>query len=245
MISIKKNDAPILPVCKMNCDDPLSCKLDKYELTKFMNTHTTNYLVGRPGSGKSSLLYSFFKSSKLFRKVFHNIYIFRPSASAGSMKDDIFSKVAEDQQYDELTYDNLAMCIDRLKATKAGGSGENNCIIFDDMGAYLKNKATQLLFKELIYNRRHLHTSIFFLCQTYKSIVLDLRKLFTNIIIFKVSKLELLDIFEEAVEQKKGLSHTISKLVYDKKYNFLFVNYDTKRMFKNWDEIIIDEQENV
>ena len=44
----------------------------------------------------------------------------------------------------------------------------NNCIIFDDMGAYLKNKETKQLLKELIYNRRHLRTSINFLVQTFK-----------------------------------------------------------------------------
>ena len=35
----------------------------------------------------------------------------------------------------------------------------------------------------------------------------------------------------------------ISKLVFDKKHNFLFVNVESKRMFKNWDEIIIKEDD--
>ena len=36
---------------------------------------------------------------------------------------------------------------------KAEDKDFNNCIIFDDMGAYLKNTETKQLLKELIYNR--------------------------------------------------------------------------------------------
>ena len=46
----------------------------------------------------------------------------------------------------------------------------NNCIIFDDMGAYLKDNQVKQLLKELVMNRHHYHTSIFFLCQTFKSV---------------------------------------------------------------------------
>ena len=66
-----------------------------------------------------------------------------------------------------------------------------------------------------------------------------MRKLFDSMFIFKVSKQELENIFEEVVEQKKDLVTDIAKLVFDEKYNFLFVNTDSGRMFKNFDEIII------
>jgi len=65
MISIKKNLAPILPQCKFLCDGKLDKKLDEYELTQFLNAHTTTLFVGAPKSGKTSLLYSLFKSKKL------------------------------------------------------------------------------------------------------------------------------------------------------------------------------------
>jgi hypothetical protein len=35
----------------------------------------------------------------------------------------------------------------------------------------------------------------------------------------------------------------IMKLVYDKRFNFLFINTDTARMFKNWDEIKFQEDD--
>jgi hypothetical protein len=53
MIKIKKNDAPNLEVCVMNCDNGLNEKLNKYELTKFMNHHSTNLLIGETEKWKN------------------------------------------------------------------------------------------------------------------------------------------------------------------------------------------------
>ena len=56
MITIKKYKSPILPQCGFLCDGKLDDKLDKYELMKFLNCHSTNLLIGKPRSGKTSLL---------------------------------------------------------------------------------------------------------------------------------------------------------------------------------------------
>ena len=230
---IKKNKKPTLPLCNFSCDSRLDPKLDEFDLTKFMNCHSVNLVIGKPGSGKTNLLFSLFKSKKLFRKVFDKVFLFQPSLSRASMKDKIFDSLPEEQKYDELTLENLQMVDDMLDADG------NNCIIMDDMGAYLKDNATRKLLKEMVYNRRHKHLSIFFLVQTWFSIEKDLRKLFSNMFIFRVSKNELTNIFEEVIEQKKEIITDLSKLVYDVPYNFLFINTDSGRMFKNFDEIII------
>ena len=92
-ISLIKHDKPNLKVCKMNCDDGLSEKLNAYELTKFLNKHNTSIFVGKPGSGKTSMIYSLFKSSKLLKKTYHNIFVFQPSHSRLSMSDNIFGSL--------------------------------------------------------------------------------------------------------------------------------------------------------
>ena len=97
------------------------------------------------------------------------------------------------------------------------------------------------LLKEIIFNRRHYHISIYFLCQTYLSLEPDIRKLFSNIFVFRVSKKELERIFEEVVESKKEYINFISQIVWDKPHQYLFINTDSQRLFKNFDEIIIDE----
>jgi len=239
MISIKKNESPNLPMINMLCDDPLHPKLDDYELTKFLNCHSTTLLLGKPKSGKSHLLQSLFKSPKVFKKVFHNIYIFRPSTSKLTVKDDIFGKLPDDQEYSELTIQSLTDVMDKIEVQSM--EKNNSCIVFDDMASELKNKETIRLFKQLIFNRRHLRCSVFFLVQTWHSVPLELRKSFTNMFIFRVGKKELTDIFDEAIELDNKFLLPVSNLVFDKPFNFLFINLDGKRLFRNWDELLIND----
>lgn len=238
-ITIKKNEAPNLSKCEMVCDGGLHEKLNNYELTKFLNSHETNLMIGRPASGKTSLLYSFFKSPKIYRKVFHNIYLFQPSHSRASMKDNIFSKIPQEQCYEELNYENLHEVMESIKAED---KKYNNCIIFDDMTAYLKNSDVKQLLKELIFNRRHLRTTIIFLVQTWYSVEKDIRKLFSNIFCFRVSKQELATIFDEVVESKAKYMNDIAKMVFNEPYKYLFINVNSQRLFDGFDELMFDEE---
>ena len=238
MIQIVKKEKPNLKPCEMVCDGGLHKKLNKFEMTKFLNGHGTNLFIGKSGSGKTSLLYSLFQSKHLFNNTFHNIYLFQPTHSRSSMKDDLFDSIPEDQRYDELNYENLNEVLERIKKED---KKHNNCILFDDMGAYLKNKDTKKLLKELIFNRRHISTSIFFLVQTWFSIEKDIRKLFSNIFVFKVSKKEMETIADEVIETKKEYIPEISKMVFSEPYKYLFINTDTGRLFTDFNEIIIED----
>lgn len=233
MLSIKENKKPQLKVCEMMCDAKLHDKLDKYDLTSFLNNHSTTLFIGRPKSGKTSLLYSFFKSREIFKNTFDKIFLFQPEQSRASMKDKLFDKIPDEQKYNELNLENLNDVEDNL-------SEYNNVILFDDMTAYLKDGEIKKKLKELVFNRRHKHLSIIFLVQTYLSIEKDIRKLFSNLFVFKCSKKEMETIFDELVELPKDYILPIMKVVYDKPYQYLFINTDTQRLFKNFDEILIE-----
>jgi GTPase SAR1 family protein len=233
MISIKENDKPKLKVCEMICDVKLHAKLDKYELTQFLNNHSTTLMIGKPKSGKTSLLYSFLKSKELLRNVYDKIFLFQPSQSRASMKDKIFDNIPDDQKFEELNLENL----NDVETNLDVGS---NIIIFDDQTAYLKDNEIQKKLKEFVYNRRHKHLSIIFLVQSWLSVTKDIRKLFTNIFIFKVSKNEMEQIFDEVVELKKDYILPLMKLTYDEPHQYLFINTDSQRLFKGFDEIIVE-----
>jgi len=241
-MEIIKLKAPTIVPPQMTCDKPLHEKLNAYELTRYMNRHSTNLLLGRPGSGKSSLMWSFLKNKKLLNGVYHNVYLFQPEHSRASIKNNIFKKHDESKMFDELTYDNLSEVIERIKGTDPK---ENNVIIFDDMASFLKNKDTLILFKSLIFNRRHIRTSIFFLNQTYYSVPKELRRLFSNIFLFKVSKNEMKNLFDEVVEddQVKDMMPIISKVVFNKPYQYLFINTDEQKFYKCFDRIKFDFDE--
>ena len=232
-ISIKENDKPKLRHCPMTCDTNLHSKLDKFEITKFLNSHSTTLMIGKPKSGKTSLLYSFLKSKELLKQVFNKIFLFQPSQSRASMKDQLFESMPDDQKYDQLNLENLLNVETNLDEG-------NNVIIFDDMSAFLKDNEISKLLKKLMFNRRHLHLSIIFLCQSYISVPKEIRKMFTNLFIFKVSKMEMKTIFEEVVELPSDYIIPLIKLVYDEPYNFLFVNTDSQRLFRGWDELLIE-----
>jgi GTPase SAR1 family protein len=189
-------------------------------------------MIGKPSSGKTSLLYSFLKSKQLLRNVFDKIFLAQPSQSRASMKDKLFDNIPEEQKYDEL---NLEVLNDIESNLDEG----NNLLICDDMTAYLKDAEISKKLKELVFNRRHKHLSIIFLVQSWISVPKDIRKMFSNIFIFKVSKIEMENIFNEVIELSKDYIIPLMKIVYDKPYQFLFINTDSQRLFKGFDEIII------
>ena len=82
--------------------------------------------------------------------------------------------------------------------------------------------------------------SIIFLVQSWLSVPKDIRKLFTNIFVFKVSKNEMEQIFDEVVELPKQYILPLMKLTYDKPHQYLFINTDSQRLFKGFDEILIE-----
>jgi septin family protein len=158
-LKIKNNVRPKLAPVLMNCDNVLDKKLEMYDLTKLaFSKHSTSMFVGRPGSGKSSFLASLF-TKKLLKNVYHTIFVFQPESSRNSNDDDIFAQLPEQQCYDLLNVENLQEVMDTIKENPE----LNYLIVFDDMGAYLKNKQCLTIFKKILMNKRHMHISCFFL----------------------------------------------------------------------------------
>ena len=116
-MEIVKLKQPKISHTIMTCDKPLHSKLDNYELTSYLNHHSTSLLVGSPGSGKSSLMWAMMRDKKLLNRVFHNVYLFQPSHSRASIKNDVFKKHDKDKMFDELSFENLLEVMERIKGT--------------------------------------------------------------------------------------------------------------------------------
>lgn len=244
-LELKENKKLDLTVPRFNCDDnPLGSHLNEYEMLSHLNCFGFTGIIGRPGSGKTSLLVSFLTGrgdKRVFKKVFDNVFVVMPSSSRNSMLKNPFEKHHEEKMFEDLDYDTIGAIYDKLKA--ASSEKETSMLILDDIGASLKNVEIQKLFRKIIYNRRHLKVHVFVLLQSYLSVPKEIRKLFTNIIMFKPSKVEFQNLFDELFETKKDLAIDVMKMVYDKKHEYLFLNVETQKVYKNFDEIIFHEKE--
>ncbi len=243
MISIQKNPEIKLDIPSFLCDSSaVGDHLNEHPLTAFLNCYGFLCVIGRPASGKTSLTISFItqKDPKIYKKTHHHVIILMPQNSINSLKNNPFKQLPEENFYEELNDATISAIYDRVN--EYSGNDEKTLLFIDDMTADLKKSKTVIdTLKRMIYNRRHLKLNLIITAQSFVNIPLDVRKNITNLILFKPPKKEMELVFEELIENKKDLFVDIMKLTYDQKHNFLFVNVPTQRMFKNWDEIIIKE----
>lgn len=244
MIKVIKNEIPKLNQPKMNVDDPLHKKLDKYPLTSCLNKSFILALIGKPGSGKSHFLISLLQTKELFNEVFENIIIFIPESSRASVVGDFWGKnLPAENIFDELNETTLQEAYNRCKEiTKLGQKNKKkfkSLLIFDDCQKDFRGECEDLL-AHICNDRRHDRISIIFCAQTYKALNNTARKALSNLIIFKVSKNEMGDIFDEQIETMKDKFKHILNLAYKNPHEFLAIDCGSQRCFNNWDEIVID-----
>lgn len=240
MISIKQNQAPKLQMPKFNVDTELHKRLNDYEVTKLLNKSNVTLFLGRAGSGKTSLMTSFLKTPHLFKKVFHQIFVWMPSSSRSSMKDSFFDKyLPPNQLFDTVTLENLQLAYDEAKENKE--EGYRTLFIFDDVQKCFKGECEKLLL-HIINNRRHSMLNLFFCCQNYLSLTRPVRSGITDLFIFKVSKREMEAIYEEQVEKHKDKFMEILKHCYLEPHSFMYINTESGKIFSNWNEIVVKDE---
>ena len=201
------------------------------------NKYNFTGVIGKPGSGKTSLIMSWLTSKKVFKKMFHHVIVVMPSSSIHSMKKNPFKNHDEDKMYEELNLDTINTIYSKLEESSA--EKHSTLLILDDIGASLKNNSIKTIMRKIIYNRRHLKVSIIVLLQSFMSLEKEIRKLFNNVIMFKPSKVEFENLFEELFETNKDMALDIMNIAYDKPHNYLVLNVDTQKLYKGFDELQI------
>jgi KaiC/GvpD/RAD55 family RecA-like ATPase len=247
-MSIKtiKRDRLDLKIPQFLCDHGYNDKLDNIPMLSHLNNYGFNIISGKPGSGKTSLLISFLTGNgenKVYRKCFNNVMVVMPTNSRQSLKKNIFEKHPQNKLFDELNLESITKIYEMLEDAVSEEPKKNTLLILDDVGASLKKKEILFLLKKIIFNRRHLRTHIVCLVQSYISLPLEIRKLSTNVIAFKPAKPEAENLFRELFETKHDMMDKIIKYVYKQKGDYLFLNVDSQRMYKDFDEIVTDDGE--
>lgn len=242
-----KHVPPKLRLPEFEVDEPLSKYLDDDPLLKNMNKSFNCGLIGMGGSGKTSLVVGLINTPKKLKKVFHKIYLFMPASSQASMKRNIFDELPDDQKFEGVDFDNLSSIYNTLLDNTE--DKKKSLLIFDDVQSYLKNKETEKALTHIINNRRHLRTSIFILAQNYLKIPSDIRKVFTDIFCFNISKKEWDKIYDDSLTMNKNdfaiILKTYNRINNKHPKSFIYFHYETEKTFINWNEIIDDDDNNI
>lgn len=245
-MKIKQNDKIDLRTPRFLVDNPLNDELEKYDVLKFINRSSANAFIGTSGSGKTSLMYSFLMNTqpKIWKKQYESIIVVMPNASRNSLKNNIFDKyLDENSLYNELD----AITIDKITA-KIQENAENDfhtLLILDDVASALKDSYITKRLQHLIYAYRHYKVTILILVQTLKTVPLSIRKNLTNLVVFYKPRLsEWEAITNEFLEMKKDDAKKLYDLVFREKFDWTLINLNTGRIFKKFDEILYNENEN-
>jgi GTPase SAR1 family protein len=245
MITIKKNKNIKLNIPSFTCDyNAVGEHLENHDLTKYLNCYGFLCVIGRPASGKTSMTIAMItqKKPQIYKKTHHHILLFMPENSINSLKKNPFEKLNPSNIYYELTNSSILDAYDKIDGWSK--QKEKTLLYIDDMTSDLKKSKFIIdTLKKLIYNRRHLKLNIVMTAQVYPNLSLDIRKCITNLIMFKPPKKELERVFEELIESKKEIFDKVFKIIYNEPHNFLFLNVPSQTMFRNFDQIIIDEED--
>ena len=197
-------------------------------------------IAGAPGSGKTSMMVSLLQEKQAYKKVFDHVFVVMPPSSARSLKRNIFD--GHDKMYDDLDFDTMESILEHTRESTK--EKENSLVIIDDFGAALKDNDIQRQLKELIWNRRHLRTSIWILVQSYVSVPLQLRKAVSHLITYKPrNKVEFHKIFEELIQLPKETAEDLMRFIFDKKYNFMFADCGAGEIYKKFDLVRVNGEE--
>jgi len=215
------------------------------------------YIVGQPGSGKTSLWNSLLlshptrknkKVPRFYYRFFDHIWLISPSMQTLPLdklklnKERMFMKYSDD-------------ILDDILEQEKEDENMNNVIILDDC---IRDLSKSKHLCRTILNRRHQTQnkehegqsglSIFITSQKYNGLPLYLRSNLSHVIVFATKNKKELDALRDEImtdltteEQKEVLD-----LAWKEKYGFLFIDLNKKkpdRYYQNFNKIVFDEDE--
>ena len=203
-------------------------------------------IIGSPGSGKSNLLFStLFKNTNYYRSKFDNVYLITPESSFLSLSKHPFQD--HEKVYHELSAEVLEAIYNEImelktQALENGAPIEHSCIVVDDFASNLKDVRIIEALKHMLIKSRHINTCFIFTLQAYNMFPMVLRKLITNMTLFKTkNNVESESVRSELLNMSKEDFLTLYNYTFDKPYNHLDYDTTTMEIRKNFNLLKINE----
>ena len=265
MFNIKKNKCNVEIEPIKYAGDRISD--DMKSIPEFLpKTGFSFYIVGKPRSGKSTLLNALLCSDgrkiknknqhkpKFYYKIFERVYIFSPSIKTSTKK----FPLPEQNIFDDYNPEILTDLINNIAADE----NLNCAFVFDDVIKTLNKKGGEnaSVLHKMLLNRRHIlynpldedpeHISgcnSFITSQRYNLLPMTVRTSgISHLILFKITNMkDLNDIWvENANEMTFNQFKRITDYVWKEPHAFLYIILDediSQKYHKNFDRIEIDE----
>jgi len=198
-------------------------------------------ITGSGGSGKTSMLLNFFKTNKLYKHKFSNIFYICPQSSFLSVDKHPFEKHDESRIYHELNEDVLDDIYHELREIKKENAEatadeyQYNCVIIDDFADVLKDNDIQKKLNQMLIKARHLSCAFIFTLQSYYYFPKTLRKQITNITIFKPKNAEeWSSMSKEILHMNKDDASILYDYVFNEPYSHLDIDTVSDKLYKNF-----------
>ena len=239
----KKNDIEIKGAKFLTADRPDN-------LSPFLNYYNLSLIIGLPASGKSSLIKTLLNGSKtdnLYNNVFHSVYYISASDTMDlKIPDEKYIILDGSEPLDKI----LQNIIDTESEIGEEDEPHHVAIFMDDAINFINtNRSALNIFRKLVMNGRHIlgkHSSVitFIVSQKIKSIPLTIRSQANQVFFFDSTKAEKEVMRDEFLPLDKKEADELYKYIFDKAFNFLFVNLfiqKDRRMFKNFNQLILKD----
>lgn len=213
MYSVIKN--PITDKIK-----PLDRQIEENDPNQALPKLSNNFLwliSGGAGSGKSNLLLNMLAipySQGGMGKYYDKIYFISPTGGLDPKFDELLEELEPEQKYDELNDDNIEAIIKNIRSQE-NFKKEHYLLILDDCLNEFGTALKRSKIHQFIISRRHLHTTIVILTQSYVRVP-NLWRRNCNLISFFASN------------NKKEIESLVEDINDDKDKMMSLINFATK-----------------
>lgn len=205
-------------------------------------------IVGKKGSGKSTLVLSLLNSKKAFKHRFNYIWMFSPTARGDSKYEKLVEELTDvDQFFDTCTDTVLSGVMERIRTLNERWTRDHkkkeirHMLLLDDCMCDL-SPSKQAILSRIVITSRHLHCSVIISSQKYNAIPTLIRAQMDLISFFKSYNSREVTTLQEDISIDPTAFYEIYEYCTDGPHSFMHVNLLTNPVtfYKRFDELDLD-----